>query len=210
VIRFLPVANSRAVNSVSWYVILGYDRADFALPDVGAESDLDEAHWAYIDKADALLARGPILTNDHDGHAGSIHIIAASDVEAAKSFAINEPYYLAGLYESLEVSAFAPWLAESIWERPGRTASTSWFVRFRFVAHQSGVQSTFIEVPNSVLCAGWMLEPGTGAIVGAALLVNADAAEVAGVVGDVTSQLPIEPLEVTIVPWRRGGRTPSQ
>ena len=192
-----------------WYIVIGYDRPDYRPLDLSADRELDEAHWSYIDQAQGMLARGPLLTREHDGHVGSVHVITASDMYVAKQFALNEPYNLAGLYSTVEVLGFEPWFTASMWERPGRESPTSWFLRIHFGDQQPDKRTVLaapIEIPDSVLCAGWLTADDSPAIVGAVLLADGSASEMSGLVNDVTASLTMEPIAATIVPWRRGGR----
>jgi uncharacterized protein YciI len=192
--------------------VVGYDRPDFPVLDDAAERDLDEAHWDYIDHAPGLLARGPILSPQHDGHAGSIHVIAEPDLAAAQQFALNEPYYLAGLYSALDIYGFESWLDTSMWERPGLDSPTSWFVRIRFDDDRPKARPIPMAVPDAVVCAGWLTAERPGAVVdvavvGIALLVDGLLSEISTLTRDLVAHLSVDPAEVSILPWRRGGRT---
>jgi uncharacterized protein YciI len=200
---------ARLVSVTSpWYIVIGYDDPDFPELDPSAERALDEDHWFYIDQAEGLLARGPLLTADRSGHAGSVHVIAAPDLTAANDFAFNEPYFLAGLYASVVVFAFDSWLSASMWERTGsESAPTSWFIRLDF-DERPDVLAASITVPDLVLCAGWLTTPSRSSIVGSVLLCDGSASDMAELVSDLTARHGFEPTEVAVVPWRRGGRTP--
>jgi len=53
------------------FFVLGIDGPDF-----GVDDDLNEVHWAYMDRsADALVARGPTRSVDGGHHTGSVHVI---------------------------------------------------------------------------------------------------------------------------------------
>jgi uncharacterized protein len=193
-----------------WFLLLGYDDPGFVDPeDQSAEDELNEAHWSYMDLvADRLLARGPMLTPNHDGHVGSIHVLNAENHREAEMFAFNEPYYLAGLYERVEVIGFEPWIDESMWERPGDAhAGCSWLVMWR------GDSRTVLspplgrpEIPDSVLCAGWMFDSAGASLFGAAALFDAPADDPFQVVNMIEAQLATDEWEHTLIPWRRGGR----
>ena len=72
-------------------------------PGVGAELlDQAEAHWAYMDRfAGRLILRGPTLSDDRTEHTGSVHVVDLADRASAERLAIEEPYWLAGLYRRL-------------------------------------------------------------------------------------------------------------
>ena len=76
---------------------------------------LTEEHWAFMDGyADALIARGPTLTEDRKESTGSLHIIDLPDVDAVRAFAYEEPYYRAGAFQSVLICRFHN-------HHPGRT-----------------------------------------------------------------------------------------
>jgi uncharacterized protein len=64
------------------------------------------AHLAWLESLGAgTKAAGPFL--DGDGKpSGSLVIIAADDLEAAKSLAAKDPYAIAGLFASVDIR---PW-----------------------------------------------------------------------------------------------------
>jgi uncharacterized protein len=64
------------------------------------------AHLAYVGGfSDKLKVGGPLL--DAKGEmAGSLMIIEADTLEAAKAFAANDPYAQAGLFAQSQVTAF--------------------------------------------------------------------------------------------------------
>jgi uncharacterized protein YciI len=195
---------------VAWYLLLGFDSAGFwETFDQVAEDELDEAHQLYMDGvADRLFARGPMLTATHDGHEGSVHILKANSHDAAQRFALNEPYYAAGLYRTLEVFRFDPWLRESMWERVGDPgAGCSWLVLLRCSGSAArSVPLGFFEVADLILCAGWMFDGVTGLLVGAAFLVDAKSDVVRTLVNTLAEQFGLDNFEPTVIPWRRGGR----
>ena len=64
-------------------------------------------HLAYIDahKAQVKIA-GPFTSEDGSSMLGSLIIVEAADLAAARTFATNDPYALAGLFQSVEIK---PW-----------------------------------------------------------------------------------------------------
>lgn len=62
-------------------------------------------HLEYLSTQDVRFA-GPMLTDDQSQMVGSIVFIVAEDLAAAKSIADNDPYYLAGLFESVTIHPF--------------------------------------------------------------------------------------------------------
>lgn len=66
-----------------------------------------ETHLAYLRAAGTKLATaGPILAEDGTTPIGSLLIIEADDLDAARVFAANDPYAKAGLFAS---STVWPW-----------------------------------------------------------------------------------------------------
>jgi hypothetical protein len=70
--------------------------------------DTRPAHVEHLDKLNAegtLKMAGPFL--DSDGkNCGSLVIVDADSIEAARAIADSDPYAKAGLFESVEVQAF--------------------------------------------------------------------------------------------------------
>lgn len=64
-------------------------------------------HLAYIEahKAQVKIA-GPFLSDDGEKMVGSLIIIEADDIDAARAFAEDDPYRKAGLFASVDVK---PW-----------------------------------------------------------------------------------------------------
>ncbi len=65
------------------------------------------AHLEYMKGlADKVLVAGPTLADEGDAMTGSVFIIEAEDRQAAEAFAEGDPYYQAGLFESVTIM---PW-----------------------------------------------------------------------------------------------------
>ena len=66
-----------------------------------------EVHLDYLRGAgDDLLIAGPTLDDEGQSPVGSVVIVEAESLEAAKAFAAGDPYAQAGLFES---STVMPW-----------------------------------------------------------------------------------------------------
>ena len=65
------------------------------------------AHLAYLEASgERLFAAGPLLSEDGQGMVGSLLIVDCADAAEASSFADNDPYAKAGLFESVTIR---PW-----------------------------------------------------------------------------------------------------
>ncbi len=62
------------------------------------------AHLAYIDDTEVVAQAGPLL--DGDAMIGSLVILDVENLAAAEAWAANDPYALAGLFDSVEL---IPW-----------------------------------------------------------------------------------------------------
>ena len=71
-----------------------------------------ENHLAYVkERIQMMKLGGPFLDANGD-MAGSLMIIEADDLAAAKAFNANDPYTLAGLWESVEVRPYRVTIGE--------------------------------------------------------------------------------------------------
>ncbi len=66
--------------------------------------DNRSAHLAYIEETGVVSQAGPLL--DGDAMIGSLVILDVEDLAAAQSWADNDPYAKAGLFQSVEL---IPW-----------------------------------------------------------------------------------------------------
>lgn len=65
------------------------------------------AHLAYLrDAGDTLFAAGPTLTDDASSVTGSVIMVDLPDKQAAETFAANDPYAKAGVFESVTIKAW--------------------------------------------------------------------------------------------------------
>jgi hypothetical protein len=91
--------------------------------------ELAEAHWSYMDRfADVMIARGPTLTRDRTTHTGSMHIVDLPDAGAARAFAFEEPYHVAGAYGEVLVRRWGNELGRTMWEFRGDAAGDPRFL----------------------------------------------------------------------------------
>ncbi|MCZ6467820.1 MAG: YciI family protein [Alphaproteobacteria bacterium] len=65
------------------------------------------AHLAYLrDAGDTLFAAGPTLTDDASSVTGSVILVDLPDKQAAETFAADDPYAKAGVFESVTIKAW--------------------------------------------------------------------------------------------------------
>jgi len=62
-------------------------------------------HFEYVKATGAVRLAGPFL-NDKGEMTGSLIILEAADMNAAKSWQTNDPYNKAGLFQSAEVEVW--------------------------------------------------------------------------------------------------------
>ena len=67
--------------------------------------DNRDAHLAYIRETGVVSQAGPLL-DEAGGMIGSLLILDVADMQAARDWAAQDPYALAGLFESVEL---IPW-----------------------------------------------------------------------------------------------------
>ncbi len=85
------------------FAIINHDKPD----SVDLRVTTREVHLEYLRAVgDDLLVAGPILGDDGETPIGSVLIVEAESLEAARAFAAGDPYAEAGLFQS---SAVMPW-----------------------------------------------------------------------------------------------------
>ncbi len=85
------------------FAIVNHDKAD----SLELRLSTREAHLDYLrGVGDRLLIAGPVLSDDGETPIGSVLIVEAESLDAAKAFAAADPYAEAGLFQS---SAVMPW-----------------------------------------------------------------------------------------------------
>ncbi|MAC80950.1 MAG: hypothetical protein CML66_23165 [Rhodobacteraceae bacterium] len=67
--------------------------------------DNRDAHLAYIDSTGVVAMAGPLL-NDAGEMAGSLVVLDVADMAAAEAWAAGDPYAKAGLFSSVELTAW--------------------------------------------------------------------------------------------------------
>ncbi len=84
------------------YVIHALDKPDH----LQVRLDNRPAHLEYVTSgAVKLCVGGPLVEEDHETPKGTLIVIEAENLEAAETFAANDPYNKAGLFETVSVTA---------------------------------------------------------------------------------------------------------
>jgi uncharacterized protein YciI len=190
------------------FLVLGVDGPRF---DAGLETDLHEAHWAYMDeRADFLVARGPILTSDGTRHTGSLHVVDLPDLEAADRFAREEPYAQAGWYADVTVSPLDPCVTGTMWDKPlPEAGQRSSLVRARFEARPRGQGLRPVDADPAWLYLGLVLADDARDEIGLVGLVDLAPREAVHRMGEVATANGLSLDYVSGHRWQRGGRHQS-
>ena len=61
-----------------------------------------EAHLSYVAETGCVMQAGPLL-DDAGEMAGSLIVLDLPDIDAAKHWGTNDPYAMAGLFETVRV-----------------------------------------------------------------------------------------------------------
>ncbi|WP_407493830.1 YciI family protein [Pseudooceanicola sp. MF1-13] len=64
-----------------------------------------DAHLAYINDTGVVAQAGPLLDNAGE-MCGSLVILDVADMDAAQTWADNDPYAKAGLFQSVQLTAW--------------------------------------------------------------------------------------------------------
>ena len=83
------------------YVLICQDKPDSS----ELRQSVRPKHLEYLGSQEVRFA-GPMFSDNQSEMIGSIVFIAAESLAEAKSIADNDPYYLAGLFESVTVRPF--------------------------------------------------------------------------------------------------------
>ncbi|HEX2592138.1 MAG TPA: YciI family protein [Rhizomicrobium sp.] len=85
------------------FVVMAKDKPD----SLALRMATREAHFAYAQETGAIRLGGPFLDAKGD-MAGSLIIIEAEDIAAAKTWQQNDPYNKAGLFQSVDLQPWKP------------------------------------------------------------------------------------------------------
>lgn len=157
--------------------------------------ELAEEHWTFMDGyGDAMIARGPTLTDDGEAMTGSLHVVDLPSADAARAFAFEEPYHRAGVFAEVLVHPWRNVLGRTMWDFDGDPRSP----RFLVIARGAGADRAFAGEHAGRLIVYGELDP-----IGVAFTVEA-----AGH-ADVEALVAAHPGVfdgVEIHRWRFGGR----
>ena len=179
------------------YFVYGRDRPGA----LDLKMSLNDDHWSFMDGyAELLIARGPTLTRDGEVEStGSVHIVDLPDAEAARTFAYQEPYYRAGVFESVLLCGFHNVLGRTMWDFK---EAVEGYGRFLVIAMDESDSAPVTS--RHVIVYGELLALDGEARLGRAAMVEAPdrgtAASLLGTTGDGCTE---------VHPWRFGGR-PAQ
>ena len=79
-----------------------------------------DAHFAYIESIlERLLVAGPLATQSNEAHSASLFVYDVDSEAEARELLENDPYFRAGIYAQVRLSAFVPaagrWIGGTIW-----------------------------------------------------------------------------------------------
>ncbi|RZU19655.1 hypothetical protein EV645_1871 [Kribbella rubisoli] len=168
------------------YFVYGRDRAGAG----DLKAQLTEEHWAFMDGyAEELIARGPTLTEDREESTGSLHIVELPDDEALKIFAYDEPYYVGGAFDTVELYRFHNHTGRTMWEF---TTAVEGLGRYLVLTKDGPRPLT----SDHLIVYGDLLDGDV--YVGRAALVEAPDAAAAAVL--------VQASDAEVHPWEFGGR----
>ena len=162
--------------------------------------------------ADRLVARGPTLSADGSSHTGSVHVLEADTIGAARRFAFDEPYWLAGVYASVTVDRFHNARGGTMWDRPRPAAGTpsslvlaTWPAQpFAAYADADAQVLRMLAEVDPLVFGGLLISDDGTRSSGLVAAVDAGTEQAASIVAGVG--LPNTTTSVTSCRWQRGGR----
>jgi len=180
------------------FYIHGYDK-----PGVGAELErLSEAHWSYMDRfVDRLIFRGPTLSDDGNEHTGSVHILDVADRASAERFAYEEPFWLAGLYERVDVARTVVLLHREL--SVGTLVTGRWPPRPRSASDRDLLGAS---ADNRLKFAAFLVDDSQSKTTGIVSVVTSLSSEALGIIRSLAEKLTNEAVAFTANRWERGGR----
>lgn len=165
----------------------------------GLKMSLNGEHWSFMDGyGELLVARGPTLTGHGDDaeSTGSLHIVDLPDEEAARAFAYEEPYYRAGVFESVLLCRFDNVLGRTMWDFAEAVDGYG-----RFLVITTGGSGPAPAPSKHMIVYGELLSLDGETRIGRAAMVEAPDREAAATLLPVGGDGRTESH-----PWRFGGR----
>ncbi len=161
--------------------------------------ELLENHLTYMDQySQEMIARGP--TSSGDVFTGSCHAVALPSLEAARSFAFDEPNYQAGVYRDVLLRRWINVLGRTMWDFPGGRTGGNRYLVLGFGSGEN-IDTDRPAHDDDVIAYGPMLSDDGEAWLGTAAMVRAaDDAAAASVLP------PLRYDDVEVRSWRFGGR----
>ncbi len=99
----------------AYFAIIAWDGPDGA----AIRAEIRDAHLAYIAAHIGDYAVAGPLRDDAGNFAGSLLIVTADDMAAAKAMLEADPYFIAELWDRWTIHAFTPaagtWIGGTIW-----------------------------------------------------------------------------------------------
>lgn len=149
--------------------------------------------------ADRLIARGPTFESD-ESVTGSVHFVHLQGPGEARRFALDEPYYQAGVFRDVLLRRWENQLGRTMWEFPDPREELP-----RFLVLGLGGHNIRPDAPDSKLlaCGPLFSDDGSKRLGAVALVQTADVGEALGILsgGDGT--------EPELHRWEVGGRPGS-
>ena len=164
-------------------------------------NELRERHWSYMDGyAAELIARGPTFGDDGETPTGSVHVVDLPDAAAARAFALDEPYYQAGVYRDVLLRRWRNLLGRTMWQFPPGYSDAN---RYLVIGLGTGPAAD-TDVPDgldTLIAYGPLLSDDGGEWLGTAVLIQAPDPATA-----VAVLTPDRYAGIEVHPWDYGGR----
>lgn len=171
-----------------------------------------EEHWAFTDSyVPRLIARGPTLSAPDGEMTGSLHLIDLPDATSVHTFAYEEPFYRAGVFEELLVRRWRNRLGRTMWDFQGEGGR-----RFMILGHGTArpeddeAQLDYLRAFDRELIAYGPILSDDGDWIGSLLLIEvADRAVAESRIASSPDAQAGHYTALEIHDWRVGGR-PAQ
>ena len=182
----------------------------------GTSSEMEalaEAHWSYMDRyADRLILRGPTLSDDATEHTGSVHVIDLEDRATAERFAIEEPYWLDGLYRHVTISRTVVLLRREPVDDALASGVPSALITGRWAHQPRNVGGTGLQLPEvspdgRLRFMAVLVDDNQTCTTGIASIVSAVPDDALAIVQPLADRLAGGRVALAAQRWQRGGRS---